>query len=727
VPSRRRPSHATPTRPCSRPTASKSSTRASPTPASRSTKRSSVATRSPAGENDRAVQEAIRRSTEQAERDRRRTVADLITTSRGLTDRQEYQQALGVIDQILVLDPRNDYAIGVRPLIVDRLHFREQRGFRERFAEELTNTYNEVEEKKIPYDDTLTYPENWPNISATRDATVAAERGESDVDRAVLAQLERPLPELTFDGVGFADVVDFLRDVSTANIFVNWKALEAAGLDRNTPVSARLRNVKFSKALTVILDSVSGGTVPLGFTIDDGVITISTGEDLDKNTLTRVYDIRDLIIDIPDFDNAPQFNLQQTSQQGEGSGGGSGGGGGGGGGGSGGGGLFGNSGGGQTEEEDVGKTRQELIDEITKLVTDTVAPDSWRDAGGSVGAIRELSGQLIVTQTPENQRQLVNLLEQLRETRAIQVTVETRFLTVQRNFLEDIGVDLDFAFNIRNNGRRTLSPVAFSTNSDFTAAPTTAAPGTIAGSATAPQGFSLGGLAPGSAATFLDDFQVNLLLRATQAAQNSTFVSAPRVTLFNGQRAFVLVATQQAYISDLNAQTGTGVGIFDPEIGIVSSGVLLDVVATVSADRKYVTLTLRPQLAQLVDLEEFLFQVGGTSTFGGTGDESFIGGGATPSGIVQQPIIQITQVNTTVSVPDGGTLLLGGQTVAGETEREQGVPILSKIPFLKRLFTNRSMAKDEQVLLILVKPTIIIQREIEATQFPLLGNPAAGQ
>jgi type II secretory pathway component GspD/PulD (secretin) len=52
--------------------------------------------------------------------------------------------------------------------------------------------------------------------------------------------------------------------------------------------------------------------------------------------------------------------------------------------------------------------------------------------------------------------------------------------------------------------------------------------------------------------------------------------------------------------------------------------------------------------------------------------------------------------------------------------------VLSKIPFLKRLFTNRSLAKDEQVLLILVKPTIVISREQEQRQFPLLSNRIAG-
>jgi Flp pilus assembly secretin CpaC len=640
-------------------------------------------------------------------RERERTIADLIRTSRELSNRHEYEEALALIDQILELDPRNDYAIGVRPLIQDAMHFAEQRKWRERYQEEFVSTINSTEEKKIPYNDILNYPDDWPDISAMRDRTVAEERGEGAADQAVMAQLDRPLPELNFDAVAFGDVVDFLRDVSGANIFVNWKALETAGVDRTAPVTARLRNIRFSKALTIILDSVSGGTVPLGYTIDDGVITISTGEDLDRNTITRVYDIRDLIIDIPDFTDAPDFSLQSTTQQGQA---------GGGGGGGGGQGLFQNSQD-RSQELDEGRTRQEMIDEIIQLITETVSPDSWRDAGGTTGSVRELQGQLIVTQTPENQRQLVALLAQLRETRAIQVTIEARFLTVSRNFMEDIGIDADFAFNIRNNGRRTWSPILINQDNTFTATPSTGVPGSIASTLdTSVPAFS-------TAATYLDDFQVNLLLRATQAARNASIVTAPRVTLFNGQRSYVLVATQRAYISDLNAQVGTGVGIFDPEIGTVQSGVLLDVSATVSADRKYVMMTLRPQLAQLLNLAEFTFQVGAAGT-GIDPNNPFIGNAGVPTGIIQQPELQITEVRTTVSVPDGGTLLLGGQTIAGEIEVEQGVPVLSKIPFLKRLFTNRSRAKDEQVLLIMVKPTIIIQREIEAAQFPLLSNRA---
>jgi len=42
------------------------------------------------------------------------------------------------------------------------------------------------------------------------------------------------------------------------------------------------------------------------------------------------------------------------------------------------------------------------------------------------------------------------------------------------------------------------------------------------------------------------------------------------------------------------------------------------------------------------------------------------------------------------------------------------VPVLSKIPVIGRLFSNRSSVKDHKILLILVKPTIILQEEREA-------------
>jgi type II secretory pathway component GspD/PulD (secretin) len=81
---------------------------------------------------------------------------------------------------------------------------------------------------------------------------------------------------------------------------------------------------------------------------------------------------------------------------------------------------------------------------------------------------------------------------------------------------------------------------------------------------------------------------------------------------------------------------------------------------------------------------------------------------------VTVPETETSSVMTRVSVPDGGTLLLGGQKITAEVEKEAGVPILSKIPIVGRLFSNRSKIRDHKVLLILVKPVIMLQDEREA-------------
>jgi hypothetical protein len=54
------------------------------------------------------------------------------------------------------------------------------------------------------------------------------------------------------------------------------------------------------------------------------------------------------------------------------------------------------------------------VDELMKLITDTVDPTSWREAGGNAGTIRGLNGMLVVTQTPDAQKRIEDLLKTLR-------------------------------------------------------------------------------------------------------------------------------------------------------------------------------------------------------------------------------------------------------------------------------------------------------------------------
>ena len=212
--------------------------------------------------------------------------------------------------------------------------------------------------------------------------------------------------------------------------------------------------------------------------------------------------------------------------------------------------------------------------------------------------------------------------------------------------------------------------------------------------------------------SFLDDIQVDLLVQATQADQRNVILTAPRLTLFNGQRSWISVATAITYISNLIPVTGDSSGAFQPVPGTVYQGFVLDVEGVISADRRYVTMTVQFGLNENVQFATVPISgsAGGGDTFGGR-SENF-------EGEIQLPQLNGTQIATTVSVPDKGTALLGGQRRVAEFEIEVGVPVLSKVPWLNRLFTNRASEKTELTTILLVRPEIIIQQENEAILFP---------
>src|SRR6185312_11655641 len=106
-------------------------------------------------------------------------------------------------------------------------------------------------------------------------------------------QLAQRLPELRFQGVTLADAIDFMRDVSGVNIAVNWRALEAAGVARDTQVNIHLAGISLRKALEMVLNDASGGDA-ITYYIDEGVVEITTRELADHSMVTRVYPVDDL-------------------------------------------------------------------------------------------------------------------------------------------------------------------------------------------------------------------------------------------------------------------------------------------------------------------------------------------------------------------------------------------------------------------------------------------------
>lgn len=719
-------------------------------------------------ENRRAAaadQEVERRM--QVDDARQRQVDALFEQAMQLRQEKRYEESIQALQQITRIDPANERAAWMVDDLESLVDLEWQLRADKEVGRQRVRTFMDAEAARIPYNEEVMYPKNWPEITERRSRFGANLMSDSDLDRAARRRLEETLPEVSFTDAGLRSALESLREQNALNLHVNWPALASAGVTPDTPVSLDLKHVKLDKVLDLVLDNAGGTKTKLGYAVDDGVVTVSTKDDLNRLTTTRVYNVRDLLAVAPDF-AAPDIEVgaarnasltaHRTEERGP---------------------LFPQASDAATdlegsEEPQPSPRHRAAVDDLMRIIAETVEPGTWRGFGGTVGSLRELNGQLIVTHTSIAQSQVGGLLGQLRQTRAVQIAVEARFLTIGSNYLEDLGVNFNVILNQGNagydigqvtgpdglpitaidpaTGSNVLIPREFSRlgflpqppagTGGFNALNTFNQPYVQPGSVprtgqvsphsgqwspvpiisnilsiTDPAGLNTG--VPGSFGgsqgllqpalqvfgSFLDNIQVDFLLRATEADSRSSTLQAPRLTLTNGQRAFIGVVTQVSYVSGLNAVVAEEVGQLEPIVSTLNTGAVLDVEATVSADRRYVTLTVRAGLANLISLDTF--EVNQPGTFS-------TGVGAS----IQIPVLSLTTVRSTVTVPDGGTLLLGGQKLTGEIENEGGVPVLSKIPVLKRLYTARSSIKDENVLLILIKPKIIIQSESEEDAFP---------
>lgn len=72
------------------------------------------------------------------------------------------------------------------------------------------------------------------------------------------------------------------------------------------------------------------------------------------------------------------------------------------------------------------------------------------------------------------------------------------------------------------------------------------------------------------------------------------------------------------------------------------------------------------------------------------------------------------ELNTSVLVPDGGLLVLGGLSQEETRENVQGVPGVSRVPLLGRLFKSRSSARSKRNLMIFLRPIILRDAATEA-------------
>ena len=229
----------------------------------------------------------------------------------------------------------------------------------------------------------------------------------------------------------------------------------------------------------------------------------------------------------------------------------------------------------------------------------------------------------------------------------------------------------------------------------------------------------------------LSDIEAFFFLQAAQGDERTNVMQAPKVTLFDGQIATISDQSQRPFVTSITPVVGDFAVAQQPVIVVLNEGTQLNVQGIVSDDKRFVRLTLVPFFSQIGDVDTFTFEgtrrtrrssreeedtngdgvVNEDDAVNSEEEEDFISGST-----VQLPTFAFTQVSTTVSVPDGGTILLGGIKRLSEGRTERGVPMLSKIPYVNRLFRNVAVGRDANSLMLMVTPRIIIQEEEEFAQ-----------
>jgi Flp pilus assembly secretin CpaC len=186
----------------------------------------------------------------------------------------------------------------------------------------------------------------------------------------------------------------------------------------------------------------------------------------------------------------------------------------------------------------------------------------------------------------------------------------------------------------------------------------------------------------------LDPAQVDLVVDAIAAnAATRDILAAPQLSVFDGQSAALLVG-EPAVAGDLTPDFQAALQTFDTAPLLVSTGVTIGLRTRLSVDNRTIRLEIFPEIQ-------------GASAVGGT----LVDVNGLPHEL-HVPILRTSTVSTTVTVPDGGTILLGGIQRPSEAPSE-GVPTLRTIPYLGALFRRTNASNATNNLMVMITPRIV--------------------
>jgi general secretion pathway protein D len=361
--------------------------------------------------------------------------------------------------------------------------------------------------------------------------------------------------------------------------------------------------------------------------------------------------------------------------------------------------------------------------------------------------------KLIVRNTQANIDTIDLLVEGDMGVPPTQVEIESRFVEISQNNLDELGFDW------------LLGPVKFN-NDDFTAAGGTRPFGlpenaqyyqnfpfgplgrnpvtsgnrngigtSIASAITAnsldaliaqvPQGTNVASPGIFGIAGIYNQVTFQAVIRALSQQKGVDLMSAPKVTTKSGNKATVKLVREFPYPSEFdppqvpqenNAQTGGSDGGIVMTGGMVSPatpsafekrdvGVSLEVEPQVGADNYTIDLSLAPEVVEFDGFVNYGSEIIGPRydpTLIAEGNLSGIGTFVITPNVMNQPIFSVRKVQTNVTIWDGQTVALGGLIREDVQKVNDKVPILGDIPLAGRLFRSNVDQKIKRNLIIFV-------------------------
>ena len=582
-------------------------------------------------------------------------------------DAEEYDKCANLCDDVLRIDPLHDRAKEVRDSAWRARHKNISRRFVTSRKELFRQWNQDIEEARILQDAILVNPdpERWKELTELRRkySTTIEDNADSEINMALAAEIAgQRVPSLSVSSeTSLETVIDQLRTFTNIPFVVTPDATDAVdseGIEFNITLA---HETSVLNALELITAAAGEDVV---YTFRHGVVYITTRAKANSDLVLRPHDVKDLVAQLIDH-AGPRINEIRLPD-------------------------------GDYDDEDggpFGGLVGEPVpiydpDNLEALIRQSIATGTWDEVEGV--SIRFQNGLLFIRHTADVQNEVFEFLQNLRRYTSSMVHIEARFLTITKDYLQEIGVDwrgnggdgspLDLAdLDDVSNGLVNNASAGFDNNGLGLPSAAAANPSSGAyfdefgdGDIRARTENILGAYGSRLGAnggmtmqfSFLDDLQYNMILRAVEKRNQAQELQSTFLSAQNTQRAYATMLNQITYVQDFDVEVALAAFIADPVIGVVSDGIVLDVRPTIAHDRKYIMLELRPTVATLVrPLPEFTSSLAGLTT----------------PVTIQLPELQVSSANTTAVVPDGGTVVIGGLKKLFNLEQTSEIPFLGDI------------------------------------------------